>query len=88
MSTVDIKYCDGQLRGLSLYDPERISLTDCRERQDVAAESFISLTIRDDQVGMTAYLTPELAEELHAELGKLFVIDTAIQDAETAAPAV
>lgn len=85
MSSIDVKYRDGKLNTVIMHNPEKISVNDCR---GCGGRSFISVNVRDDQVGSSIFLSSELAEELHAELGKLFAVDAATQDVETAASAV
>ncbi len=85
-STIDLTYRDGRLDEIRMSSPERVFLTDCR---DSDSEPFIGLHVKDDDTELTAFLPPELAEELYALLGNLLHVDeTAEQEAEAAVPAV
>lgn len=73
MSTVELKFSDGQLSEMVIPDPRRVSLGDCRSPIGVErCPPFISVTIADDEVQATAYLPPKLARELYNQLETLF----------------
>jgi len=77
MSSVQLKYRDGRLCYVTMYDPDSISVSDCR---DSDCRPFISVSGNDDQGGLSMHLPPELAHELYIKLSELFDEQAPVMD--------
>ena len=85
MSAVDVRYRDGCLSSVVLTDANSVCVVDCRDSKNTSP--FVSVEMADGDMRLSAYLPPELAEQLWAKLGKLFAAkaeDTAHHECEYA----
>ena len=72
MSVVNKTYRDGRFVGVTSYDPDRVTITDCREGE---SNPFIGVRIHAEEFESASFLPPELAIELRDKLIKLFPVE-------------
>uniref|UniRef100_A0A6H1ZND2 Uncharacterized protein n=1 Tax=viral metagenome TaxID=1070528 RepID=A0A6H1ZND2_9ZZZZ len=67
-SGVNLEFRNGDLCKAVLHDPTTVGLTDCRK----GFPSFVTVNIGHNSMMLSAYLPPELAQELGEKLMALF----------------
>lgn len=67
-SGVNLEFRNGDLCKAVLHDPTTVDLTDCRK----GSLPFVTVNIGHDSMMLSAYLPPELAQELGEKLMALF----------------
>lgn len=65
--SISVGYENGRAQNITMYDPNRVDITDCRKGNP----SFVTVDIRDGLHCLAAYLPPALAFELMEKLAAL-----------------